>query len=131
LRIVTRGQATRYVLLHLTNSDDGRDLMKECTWSVAPAGEFVVRRSGNPDQQFLIKPEPGLRSVSVSDYPPEVAHCLSVRVASMHTRLDPVSDSAARDRSSTRLALGATISRVSDVWRAHKTTPTLGHIRDL
>jgi hypothetical protein len=57
----TGGQATRYVLLHLTNSDDGRDLMKECAWSVSPAGGFMVRRSDNPDQQFLIKPEPDLR----------------------------------------------------------------------
>ena len=48
-------------LLRLTNSDDGRDLMKECAWSVSPAGGFMVRRSDNPDQQFLIKPEPDLR----------------------------------------------------------------------
>ena len=58
VRMVTGGQATRYVLLHLTNSDDGRDLMKECAWSVSPAGGFMVRRSDSPDQQFLIKPEP-------------------------------------------------------------------------
>jgi hypothetical protein len=49
------------VLLHLTNSDHGRDLMKEGAWSVSPAGEFLVRRSDNPDQQFLIEPEPDLR----------------------------------------------------------------------
>jgi hypothetical protein len=61
VRMVTGGQATRYVLLHLTNSDDGRNLMKECAWSVSPAGEFMVRRSDNPDQQFLIKPEADLR----------------------------------------------------------------------
>jgi hypothetical protein len=60
VRMVTGGQATRYVLLHLTNSDDGRDLMKECAWLVSPAGGFMVRRSDNPDQQFLIKPEPDL-----------------------------------------------------------------------
>jgi hypothetical protein len=39
----------------------GRDLMKECAWSVSPAGRLHVRRSDNPDQQFLIKPEPDLR----------------------------------------------------------------------
>ncbi len=61
VRMITGGQATRYVLLHLTNSDHGRDLMKECAWSVSPAGEFMVRRSDNPDQQFLIEPEPDLR----------------------------------------------------------------------
>ena len=62
VRMVTGGQATRYVLLHLTNSDRGRDLMKECAWSVSPAGEFLVCRSDNPDQQFLIEPEPDLRA---------------------------------------------------------------------
>ena len=61
MRMVTGGQATRYVLVHLTNSDAGRDLMKECAWSVSPAGEFLVRRSDDPDQQFLIQPEPDLR----------------------------------------------------------------------
>jgi hypothetical protein len=35
--------------------------MKECAWSVSPAGEFLVRRSDNPDQQFLIEREPDLR----------------------------------------------------------------------
>ena len=29
--------------------------------SVSPAGEFRVRRSDNPDQQFLIEPQPDLR----------------------------------------------------------------------
>ena len=28
---------------------------------MSPAGGFMVRRSDNPDQQFLIKPEPDLR----------------------------------------------------------------------
>jgi hypothetical protein len=28
---------------------------------VSPAGGFMVRRSDNPDQQFLIKPEPDRR----------------------------------------------------------------------
>lgn len=61
VRMVTGAQATPYVLLQLTDSDHGRDLMKECAWSVSPAGGFVVRRSDNPDQQFLIKREPDLR----------------------------------------------------------------------
>lgn len=60
VRMVTGGQATRYLLLHLTNSDHGRDLIKQCSWSVSPDGGFVVRKSDNPDQQFLIEPEPDL-----------------------------------------------------------------------
>lgn len=58
--MVTGGQATRYLLLHLTNSDDGRDLIKECSWSITPDGGFVVRKSDNPDQQFLLERKPDL-----------------------------------------------------------------------
>lgn len=53
--------ATRYMLLHLTNSDDGRDLMKDCMWKVCPDGGFYARKSDNPNQAFLIEPEPDLR----------------------------------------------------------------------
>jgi hypothetical protein len=60
VRMVTGGQATRYLLLHLTNSDDGRDLIKECSWKIFPDGNFVARKSDNPDQQFLFEPETDL-----------------------------------------------------------------------
>jgi three-Cys-motif partner protein len=60
VRMVTRGHATRYLLLHLTNSDDGRDLMKACSWSIFPGGEFLVRKSDNPDQPLLFEVEPSL-----------------------------------------------------------------------
>ena len=60
VRMVTGGQATRYLLLHLTNSDDGRDLMKECSWKIFPDGEFIARKSDNPDQPFLFAREPDL-----------------------------------------------------------------------
>jgi hypothetical protein len=60
VRMVTGGQATRYLLLHLTNSDHGRDLIKECSWKVFPDGQFVARKSDNPDQPFLFEQEPNL-----------------------------------------------------------------------
>jgi three-Cys-motif partner protein len=60
VRMVSGGQATRYLLLHLTTSDDGRDLMKECSWRIFPDGEFVARKSDHPDQQFLFEREPNL-----------------------------------------------------------------------
>jgi hypothetical protein len=50
----------RYLLLHLTNKDDGRDLMKECSWKVLPEGEFVARKSDNPNQPFLFERAPNL-----------------------------------------------------------------------
>jgi three-Cys-motif partner protein len=60
IRMLGENHATRYFLLHLTNHDAGRDLMKECVWKACPAGGYYVRKTDNPSQQFLIKPEPNL-----------------------------------------------------------------------
>lgn len=50
----------RYFLLHLTNHDAGRDLMKECIWKACPDGGFLASKSDNPRQRLLIEPEPDL-----------------------------------------------------------------------
>ncbi|QDU36233.1 hypothetical protein Mal4_05170 [Maioricimonas rarisocia] len=50
----------RYFLLHLTNHDAGRDLMKECIWNACPDGGFLASKSDNPRQRLLIEPEPDL-----------------------------------------------------------------------
>lgn len=50
----------RYFLLHLTNHDAGRDLMKECIWKACPDGGFLASKSDNPAQKLLIEPEPDL-----------------------------------------------------------------------
>ena len=57
LRMLAENRRTRYLLLHLTNHDAGRRLMKDCMWSVCPAadGGFYAGRS---NQQLLITPEP-------------------------------------------------------------------------
>lgn len=60
VRMVLGGDAVRFFLLHLTNHDDGRDLMKECVWKVCPGGSMSVRRSEDPNQFFLIEEEPDL-----------------------------------------------------------------------
>lgn len=61
IRMLGDNGKTRYFLLHLTNSDDGRDLMKECVWSACPEGGYFARKNDDPRQQFLILPEPDLR----------------------------------------------------------------------
>ena len=48
IRMSSGRRATRYLLLHLTNHDQGRDLMKECIWRVAPDGGFEVRQRDDP-----------------------------------------------------------------------------------
>lgn len=60
VRMVSGGDAVRFFLLHLTNHDDGRDLMKECVWKVCPGGSMSVRQSEDPNQFFLIEQEPDL-----------------------------------------------------------------------
>ena len=57
IRMERRGR-TSYFLLHLTNHEQGRDLMKECIWKACPDGGYFVRQSDDPSQQRLIKPEP-------------------------------------------------------------------------
>jgi three-Cys-motif partner protein len=59
IRMVDNGR-TRYFLLHLSNHDAGRDLMKNCIWSVCPDGGFYASKSVDPNQQMLITPEPDL-----------------------------------------------------------------------
>jgi three-Cys-motif partner protein len=59
-RMLGDNNATRYLLLHLTNHDAGRDLMKEVMWKINPEGGFHARKSDNPDQEVLILPKPDL-----------------------------------------------------------------------
>lgn len=58
IRMLGDNDRTRYVLLHLTNHDEGRDLMKDCMWKVAPDGGYYARKSVDPGQLVLISPTP-------------------------------------------------------------------------
>ncbi len=55
--------ALRYLLLHLTQHDAGRDLMKYCMWQESPEGWFYAGQLDNPKQQVLISRDPDLRPV--------------------------------------------------------------------
>jgi len=63
IRMVSGGNATRYMLLHLTNHDSGRDWMKDCVWKICPDGGFHVLKSDNAGQPMLIEPEPDWRQL--------------------------------------------------------------------
>jgi hypothetical protein len=61
VRMLGENGATEYILLHLTNHDEGRDLMKEVRWKVCPSygGRFIARKSDDPAQLSLgLQPEP-------------------------------------------------------------------------
>lgn len=60
IRMLGKNRATRYTLLHLTNHDAGRDLMKECIWKACPEGGFFARAYEDPTE-YLIQPTPDLR----------------------------------------------------------------------
>jgi three-Cys-motif partner protein len=60
IRMLGNNNATRYMLMHLTNHDAGRDQMKDCMWKVSPVHPFIARASDDPNQEFLIEPEPDL-----------------------------------------------------------------------
>lgn len=56
IRMLGENGATRYMLLHLTNHDDGRDIMKDCIWKVCPDGGFYARVYEEPTE-YLIRPD--------------------------------------------------------------------------
>lgn len=60
IRMLDNGRI-RYFLLHLTKSDAGRDLMKDCIWKACPNGGYYASKADHPDQQLLIMPEPNLK----------------------------------------------------------------------
>ncbi len=60
IKMLGENRAIKYVLIHATHHPKGRELMKEAIWSVAPEGEFAARVADNPQQEFLIQPEPDL-----------------------------------------------------------------------
>jgi hypothetical protein len=57
-RMLGTNQRTRYMLVHFTNHEDGRDLMKDAMWKECPG--FRARRSDNPGQTMLLAADPNL-----------------------------------------------------------------------
>lgn len=51
----------KYALIHATNHDSGRELMKDTIWRVVPDGTFSANEKRSPDQPVLLVPEPDLK----------------------------------------------------------------------
>src|SRR6058998_3410154 len=45
IRMLGDNGATRYLLLHLSKHEAGRDLMKHCVWAICPDGSFYARKT--------------------------------------------------------------------------------------
>lgn len=61
IRMLGQNKKTRYMLMHLTNHDTGRDVIKDCIWKVCPDGGYYARQTDDPRQELLIQPEPDLK----------------------------------------------------------------------
>lgn len=61
IRMLGKNNVTRYMLLHLTNHDAGRDLMKDCMWKACPEGGFLARAADDVLQEQLVTMDPDLR----------------------------------------------------------------------
>lgn len=64
LLMMRNHSAIRYILLHLSNHDKGRDLIKDCLWSICPQacteGSFFARKSEDYRQMQLLSADPDL-----------------------------------------------------------------------
>ena len=59
-RMLAENGHTRYILMHLSNHDAGRDLMKTVMWKSCPQGGFYARKADSQQQEVLIQPRPNL-----------------------------------------------------------------------
>lgn len=60
MHMLGSNNALKYVMLHATNHEAGRDLMKAAMWATAPDGSFSAFERDNPDQGVLLVAEPDL-----------------------------------------------------------------------
>jgi three-Cys-motif partner protein len=65
IRMLGDNSATRYLLVHFTNHDDGRELIKDSIWKVCPDGGFYARKSDSHRQYILITPDPDLKPLEL------------------------------------------------------------------
>ena len=85
IRMLGKNNKTRYMLMHLTNHDAGRDLMKDCIWKVCPDGGFYARQTDDFRQEILVQPNPNLTPlrelvISALNEKPQRWSTLSVKV---------------------------------------------------
>lgn len=60
MQMLSSTNTTKYVLIHATNHQSGRDLMKQAVWSVSPEGYFAASEKDDPNQLILLKTDPDL-----------------------------------------------------------------------
>lgn len=61
IRMLGDNNKTRYFLMHLTNNDNGRELMKDCIWKVCPEGGYFASKRDAIGQEFLFQLKPDFK----------------------------------------------------------------------
>jgi hypothetical protein len=60
VKMLGEHEEVKYVLIHSTGHPKGRELMLWAVRKICPTGGFKARINDNPNQEYLIKPEPNL-----------------------------------------------------------------------
>ena len=60
VKMLGENEEVKYVLIHSTGHPKGRELMLWAVRKICPTGGFKARMNDNPNQEYLIKPEPNL-----------------------------------------------------------------------
>lgn len=60
MHMLSSSNTIKYVLIHATNHQSGRDLMKQVIWSVSPEGSYAASERDNPNQLVLLNADPDL-----------------------------------------------------------------------
>jgi hypothetical protein len=63
IRMMSDTNTCSYVLVHFTNSDRGRDVMKDAVWAACPEGGTYAWATDRPEQLVLIRAAPDLSPV--------------------------------------------------------------------
>ena len=66
MNMIGENNVLKYALIHATNHEKGREVMKQAVWSVTPDGTFTAHERNTPDQLVLIVPEPDLKKLKNS-----------------------------------------------------------------
>jgi three-Cys-motif partner protein len=66
MNMIGDNNVLKYALIHATNHERGREVMKQAIWSVTPDGTFSAYERNTPDQLVLIVPEPDLKPLKYS-----------------------------------------------------------------
>ena len=64
VRMLGETYTPKYILIHAADSLKAFEVMKDALWSIVPEGDFRVRQTDDPKQEFLLRAQPDLRPLA-------------------------------------------------------------------